>query len=111
MSAPKVAYELVKVERLVPHPENPRRGNVDAVVESIRTNGFYGALVVQRSTRHVLAGNHRLLAARQLGMDEDPVAWVDCDDERARRILVADNRSSDLAVWDDEALADRKSVV
>lgn len=104
MSAPR-AFESVAVERLIPHPENPRRGNVDAVVESIRANGFYGALVVQRSTCHVLAGNHRLLAATQLGMTKVPVAWVDCDDETARRILVADNRSSDLAVWDDAALA------
>ena len=101
-----VPFEDVAVERLIPHPANPRRGNVDAVAESIRANGFYGALVVQRSTRHVLAGNHRLQAARQLGMATVPVVWVDCDDDRALRILVADNKSSDLATWDDRALAD-----
>ncbi len=97
-------FELVPVESLINHPENPRRGDVEAVMASIQANGFYGALVVQRSSRHVLVGNHRLRAARRLEMPEVPVAWVDVDDDRARRILIADNRSSDLASWDDEAL-------
>jgi DNA modification methylase len=32
------------------------------------------------------------------------VLWVDVDDERARRILVADNRTAELASWDDAEL-------
>jgi ParB-like chromosome segregation protein Spo0J len=100
-----IPFEMVATDKLTTHPDNPRRGDVEAVMSSIQANGFYGALVVQRSTSHVLAGNHRLRAARQLGMTEVPVVWVDCDDDRARRILVVDNRSSDLARWDDEALA------
>ena len=99
-----LTFEMVATDRLINHPENPRRGDVEAVVASIRANGFYGALVVQRGTNHVVVGNHRLRAARSLGMTELPVAWIDCDDDRARRILIADNRSSDLASWDDEAL-------
>lgn len=62
-------------------------------------------VIAQRSTRQVLAGNHRLLAARELGMTEIPVVWVDVDDERALRILLADNRTSDLGYYDDGALA------
>jgi hypothetical protein len=58
------AYELVEVGELEPHPDNPREGNVDAIAESVEANGFSGAIVAQRSTGHVLAGNHRLLAAR-----------------------------------------------
>lgn len=97
--------ELVTVADLVPHPQNPRMGDVGAIVESIRANGFYAPLVVQRSTRHVLAGNHRLLAARQVGLTEVPVVWVDVDDDRALRILLADNRTADLATYDDVNLA------
>ena len=39
-------------------------------------------------------------------MSELPVAYLDVDDDRAERILLADNRSNDLASYDDHALAD-----
>lgn len=97
-------YELVPVEQLSPHPDNPRRGNLEVLGESVGENGFYGAIVAQRSTGHVLAGNHRLLAAQGQGMDQVPVVWVDVDDDRARRILLVDNRANDLAGYDDGAL-------
>jgi hypothetical protein len=37
-------------------------------------------------------------------MKEVPVYWVDVDDTEAQRILLADNRVSDLATWDDSIL-------
>lgn len=98
------AYEMVPVSDLSPHPDNPRRGNVDLIAESIEANGFYGGLVVQRSTGHVLAGNHRFRAAQQVGIEEVPVMWVEVDDDVARRILLVDNRSADLAANDDTEL-------
>lgn len=105
----RVAQEYepdVVLDRLKPHPENPRRGQVGAILASIEAHGFYGCVVAQRSTGHVLAGNHRLLAALEAGMVSLPVFWLDVDDDEARRILLADNRSSDMAGYDDEALAE-----
>jgi ParB-like chromosome segregation protein Spo0J len=78
---------------------------VDAIRTSIRRNGFYGTLVAQRSTGHIVVGNHRFMAAVAEGMETVPVHWLDCDDATARRILVADNRSSDLASYDERELA------
>ncbi|MEP0766736.1 MAG: ParB N-terminal domain-containing protein [Fimbriimonadia bacterium] len=97
--------EMVAVADLKLHPRNPRRGDVGAIQESIEENGFYGAVVAQRSTAYVLAGNHRLKAAIEAGMEHVPVFWVDVDDDRALRILLADNRTNDLAGYDDETLA------
>ena len=57
-------------------------------------NGWYGALIVQMSTRHVLIGNHRLIVVQQAGSPLVPVIWVDVDDVRALRILAVDNRST-----------------
>lgn len=98
--------EMVDVTTLSTHPANPRRGDLGAVKASIAKFGFWGAIVAQRSTRHVLAGNHRLMAARELGLGDVPVVWVDVSDERARAILAADNRTSDLGGYDDAALAE-----
>jgi hypothetical protein len=98
--------ELVDVARLTPHPDNPRRGDLDAIASSINANGFYGAVVAQRSTGYVLAGNHRLAAVVREGGTEIPCFWLTCSDEQARRILSADNRTSDLGTDDTNALAE-----
>lgn len=99
------AFEMVEVGRLSAHPENPRSGDVGLIGESIRVNGFFGAIVAQRSTGRILAGNHRWKAAQAEGRDRVPVAWVDVDDEHALRILLADNRTNDVAGYDDSKLA------
>lgn len=99
-------YETVKVDDLVTHPDNARKGNLDRIEESIRVNGFYGALIVQKGTKRIIAGNHRYLAAKNLGIKEVPVLWLDVSDDEARRILLADNRSNDLASYDDTMLAE-----
>lgn len=98
--------EQVPIGNLQPHPRNPRRGDVGAIQASIGHHGFYGTVVAQRSTGRILAGNHRWLAAKAAGLTEVPVAWVDVDDEQAERILLVDNRSNDLASYDDGALLD-----
>lgn len=98
-------YALVAVGELRPHPANPRKGDVDAIARSVQANGFYGAVVAQRGTGYILAGNHRWRAARGEGLRQVPVLWVDCTDDEARRILLADNRTNDLAGYDQEDLA------
>lgn len=97
-------YHLVRVDDLTPHPDNPRKGDVAAIGGSVEDNGFYGALVAQKSTGHILAGNHRWQAAKDAGLDVLPVIWVDVDDDRAKRILLADNRTNDLATYDESGL-------
>lgn len=98
--------EIVPTDRLTLHPKNPRQGDVGGIYESISENGFYGTLVVQRSTGYVLVGNHRLIAAREAGLEEVPVFYVDVDDERALRILLVDNRTNDRASYNEAELTD-----
>ncbi len=87
------------------HPQNPRRGNDEAVAESIRANGFYGGIVVQKSTGLVIAGNTRYRVAVKDGAESIPGFWLDVDDDTATRIMLADNRTSDVATYDDRVLA------
>ena len=100
------AIEDVPIGRLDCHPENPRTGNLDAISDSLEKHGFYGVVVAQRSTGFVLAGNHHLIAARAAGLTALPVAWLDIGDDEARRILLADNRSNDLAAYDSQKLSE-----
>jgi DNA modification methylase len=101
----KQKYARTLVSKLTPHPSNPRKGDVAAIEASIIANGFYGAVVAQRSTGYVLAGNHRLEAAIAQGLASVPVIWLECDDDEALRVLLADNRTNDLAGYDEAALA------
>ena len=104
MSVEQEYVEAYPVADLVEHPDNPRRGSDVAVTESIEANGFYGAVIVQKSTQFVLAGNTRLRSVREAGEESIPTMVLDCDDETATRILLADNRLSDLAEYDNRAL-------
>lgn len=94
----------VPVASLEEHPDNPRDGDVGVIAESFQSNGIYDAIVVQQRTRRVLAGNHRLKAARALGIETLPVLYVDVDDAEARRILLVDNRSADRGSYFDDKL-------
>jgi hypothetical protein len=96
--------EAIAVEELSEHPDNPRRGDDEAVAESIDANGFFGAVLVHKQTGHVLAGNTRLRVARAADEPSIPGFWIDCDEATAKRILLADNRVSDLAYYDDQRL-------
>lgn len=93
-------HKTVPIDTIKPHPQNPREGDIGAIHTSITKNGFYGAIIVQKSTGHVLAGNHRLAAAQQAGATEIPAIIVDVDNETALKILLADNRTNDLASYD-----------
>ena len=93
------------INKLTPHPDNPRNGDVDAIDSSVSANGFYGVVVAQLSTGRILVGNHRYHVAMEQGASTIPVAWLDIDDQKALDILLSDNRTSDKAKNDDGLLA------
>lgn len=99
-----IDYATVKIDDLNPHPKNARQGDVGAISESLRENGQYRPLVVQKGTNVILAGNHTFKAAKLLGWSTIEVGFIDCDDDRALRILLADNRANDLATYDSNVL-------
>lgn len=96
----------VKVDTLKEFDGNPRKGNVKALVESLQANGQYRPIVVQKSTRQILAGNHLWKAAQELGWSEISIIELDVDDTQAKKIVAADNRLADLGVYDEQKLLD-----
>lgn len=101
----------VPIGDLAPFHRNPRTGDLAAIAESLRVNGQYKAIVVNRGTHtgrpnEILAGNHTWAAASELGWEQIAATWVDVGEEDAARIVVVDNRTSDLAGYDSAMLAD-----
>jgi hypothetical protein len=103
----------VSIAELTPDPLNVRRHddkNLDAIRRSLEAFGQRKPIVVARGNGGelvVIAGNGTLEAARSLGWTELAVAEVpaDWDHDKARAYAIADNRTAELADWDDVALA------
>ena len=99
---------------LTPYAGNPRRipaAAVDAVARSIRRYGFRQPVVVD-GEGVVLVGHTRLQAAKQLGLATVPVhVAADLTPEQAAAYRLADNRTNEIAEWDDQALAAELSVL
>lgn len=96
--------EVVPIDSIQPHPQNARRHDKQVIAESIQANGFFGHLIVQESTRYILAGSGRWQQLCDLGASDVPVVFVDVDEVTARRILLADNRTSDKGGYYDDLL-------
>lgn len=86
-----LAELAVPIDLIKPHPENYNKHDIDKIKESLKVNGQYRPIVVNRRDGHILAGNGTYAAARGLGWDEIAVSWVDVSEEQARRILLVDN--------------------
>ena len=96
----------VKLTELKEFPGNPRKGNIQALAESLEINGQYRPIIVQKSTKQILAGNHLWKAAQVAGYTNIDVVFLDVDDKQAKKIVAADNRLADLGEYDEKKLAD-----
>lgn len=108
---------LVRPRDLNLYHRNARRGDVDAIMGSLRANGQFKPIVVNVGTHtgrpnEVLAGNHTLMAFRNLA-EKNPFEnyWsgikahiVDVDDDMATRIVLVDNRSFEQGQFDTDTL-------
>jgi DNA modification methylase len=101
-----VAYR--RIEELKPDPTNPRRHTkkqIGQIANSIKAFGFNVPVLVDADLK-VIAGHGRLLACRELGWTEVPTLRLDhLTAAQARAFMIADNRLSEIAAWDDRLLA------
>lgn len=98
--------EQVALSELRPYGNNPRLndGAVAAVAESIREFGFRVPLVITPE-REIICGHTRWKAAQKLHLELVPChVAVDLTPEKIRAYRLVDNRTAELAEWDDERL-------
>lgn len=89
-------------------PANPKRHgkrNLEAIGESLRAFGQVEPLVVQKGTGMVIGGNGRLDVMLAEGQTHADIVEVQVTDEQARALGVALNRTAELGVFDEQALA------
>src|ERR1700737_3634644 len=111
-----IQIEQWPVGRLVPYARNPRThsdAQVAQIAASIREFGFNNPILVDTEAG-VIAGHGRLLAARQLGLEQVPVIVLDHLHEIQKRAYIgadnhlsltaAENQPALNARWDEEML-------
>src|SRR5215472_10612414 len=109
-STPNLDLSIVyrRRDELKPDPANPRRHTkkqIRKIAESIKAFGFNVPILID-CNENVIAGHGRLLAARELGWGEVPTLCLDhLSRAEARAFMIADNRLTENATWDDRLLA------
>jgi len=99
--------ELVKIETLVFDPANARKHgekNLAAIKSSLQRFGQQKPIVVD-ANGVVRAGNGTLAAAKALGWKEIAIVRSPLSGSEATAYAIADNRTSELAEWDDDVLS------
>jgi DNA modification methylase len=79
--------------------------NIEAIMRSLSEFGQDQPIVVQKQGMIARKGNGRLEAANRLGLEWIAAVVVDENDVAAAARAIADNRSAELATWDQEKLA------
>jgi ParB-like chromosome segregation protein Spo0J len=104
---PAESIERQAVAALVPYARNARRHSpeqIDQIAASIREWGWTVPVLVDEDGR-IIAGHGRILAARKLGIGEVPAmvarGWSDA---QKRAYVLADNKLTLNAGWDDDLL-------
>ena len=101
----------IPIDDVQPYDGNPREGDVGAIAVSLQANGQYRPIVINQRDGRILAGNHTWKAAKSLGWQQIAATYVDVDNETARRIVLVDNRSNDVASYDEYALVELLQAV
>jgi len=102
----RVVYR--RIDDLKLDPTNPRRHSkkqIRQIANSVKTFGFNVPVLVDADL-NVIAGHGRLLAGRELGITEVPTLCLDhLSPAQARAFMIADNRLTEIATWDEGLLA------
>lgn len=95
-----------KIGELKPYENNPRHNDmaVDAVAVSIQQFGFKNPVIIDKDGV-IVAGHTRYKAAKKLGITDIPcISADDLSDEQIKAFRLADNKTAELAEWDEDLL-------
>lgn len=102
--------EMVPLAELRPYDGNAKRHTneqVDALEASIREFGFRNPVLAWHDgdTPVIVAGHARCIAAKNLGMGEVPVIFVDdLSDAQRRALTLVDNQTTMMTGWNIDQL-------
>jgi hypothetical protein len=106
-------YETATIASLMLDPANVRTHdskNLESIKASLARFGQQTPIVVN-SKGIVVAGNARLMAAKMLNWSSVEIVRTDLEGAEAIAYAIADNRTAELAGWDEAALAQQLAAL
>ena len=106
-------YQKKRLGDIRPYENNPRINDdaVEDVLESIRQCSYIAPIVVDEDGV-ILAGHTRYKALLRLGYDEcDVIVAEGLNEEQKRKYRLYDNKTAELAEWDQRKLMEELSDV
>ena len=101
----RLAIDILKLDAANSRKHGARQ--IRQIAASIKAFGFNAPILVDKHDR-VTAGHGRVLAVKTLGWTTVPVIRLEhLTPAQASAYAIADNRLAELAVWDDQLLAER----
>lgn len=102
-------FKMIPPGDLIPYDKNARVHSAEQIAalrRSLREYGFIAPMVIDMD-RRVIVGHGRLAAAVSEGWPEVPCVIVDhLSPTQLRAYILADNRLSDMASWDDALVSE-----
>lgn len=98
--------EKIQIAEIFLDPANARthpQKNMEAIRGSLQRFGQQKPIVIDQKGC-VIAGNGTVMAAQQLGWDTIEAVRTTLEGAQAAAFAIADNRTAELAEWDDQAL-------
>ena len=100
-------YPVIKISELKPYENNARlhsQDQIDKIANSIREFGFITPVIIDENNM-ILVGHGRTEGAKQVGLEKVPYRRItNLTDEQKKAYILADNKLSDIAEWDEELL-------
>lgn len=99
--------ERIPIDKLILDPANVRKHgerNLQSIVASLHRFGQQRPILIDKHNI-VRAGNGTLQAAKSLGWSEIDCVRTELVGSEAIAYAIADNRTAELAEWDDDVLA------
>lgn len=100
-------YPFISIDELKPYENNARlhpQDQIDKITNSIREFGFITPVIIDENNT-ILVGHGRTKAAKEAGLDKVPYRRItNLTEEQKRAYILADNKLSDIAEWDEELL-------
>lgn len=97
---------LEDILNLVPYAKNPKnhdKKDISLIIKSIKRNGWGDPLLVCPETKEVLSGNGRLMAAKELGMEQVPVVYAPkgLTEKQKADLVIASNKLVEISGYND----------
>lgn len=107
MSNKATDYPFIDINELKPYKNNARlhpQEQIEKITNSIKEFGFITPVIIDENNT-ILVGHGRTEAAKAAGLTQVPYRRItNLTDDQKRAYILADNKLSDLAEWDEDLL-------